>query len=287
MVVARVHGHGDAAPRVAASPLYPHSMATRVSVVSVTRNDRIGIERTLASVRSQDAATIEHIVVDGASTDGTVEWLAAQEWPSGSSYSSQPDRGIYDAMNLGAARATGDLIVFMNGGDVFPRTTTAAEVVTDWEQRGWQWAYGVTALVRPDGEVSRIHQMAPFSRVRLGLGLAAVPHQALWMTTALFRDLGGFRVEAGLSADMDLCWRACQLCEPHLLPDILSLAEEGGLSAQQRPGYYARAMRSNVKVSGQSVLGTRWLDPIASAGVVALTSAVQIVPTWWARRSHP
>lgn len=262
-------------------------MTARVSVVSVTRNDRAGIERTIASVREQADVDIEHIVVDGASTDGTPEWLATLDWSDGSGFSSQPDKGIYDAMNLGAARATGDLLVFMNGGDTFPRATTALEVVADWRAYGWQWAYGVTALIGADGRVSRIHQMAPFSRVRLGLGLAAVPHQALWMTPDLFRRLSGFRLEAGLSADMDLCWRACQVTEPHLIPDILSCAEEGGVSAQQAPGYYARQMRRNVKHSGASVLGHRWLDPLASAGVVGLTAAVQMVPTWWARRSHP
>lgn len=265
-------------------------MPAEVSVVSVTRNDRPGIERTIASVRAQRDVTIEHIVVDGASTDGTVDYLAGLDWPDGSSYSSQPDRGIYDAMNIGAARATGELIVFMNGGDAFPRDITASEVVADWRAHQWEWAYGVTALIDGNGDVSRIHQMAPFSKVRLGLGLAAVPHQALWMRTAFFHRVGGYRVESGLSADMDLCWRACQLAQPRLLPEILSHAEEGGLSAQQGPGYYARAMRRNVKHSGESVTGVRWLDPVASAGVVALTSAVQIVPTWWAKRQahqHP
>ena len=260
------------------------SVTAGVTIVSVTRNDLAGLQRTLASVRRQRDARIQHVVVDGGSTDGTVEWLTAQTWPEGSSFSSGPDAGIYDAMNTGAARATEDLIVFMNGGDVFPRDTTVHEVVADFERHHWQWAYGVTALVNADGSVGRIHQFAPFSRVRLGLGLSAVPHQATWMRTDFFRRLGGYRIQTGLSADMDLCWRACLEAEPHLIPDILSQAEEGGVSAQQGPGYYARAMRKNVKDSGASVLGTKALDPLAAAGVVALTSVVQIVPTWWARR---
>jgi glycosyltransferase involved in cell wall biosynthesis len=266
---------------------YPCCMAASVTVVSVTRNDLAGIQQTLESVRDQEGTAIEHIVVDGASTDGTVEWLTSLEWPDGSLFTSGPDRGIYDAMNKGAERATGDLLVFMNGGDRFPRPYTAGEVVEDFDARRWDWAYGVTALLKADGTVSRIHQMAPFSKVRLGLGLAAVPHQATWMRTDFFRALAGYRVESGLSADMDLCWRAALVSAPRLFPEILSFAEEGGVSAQQGPGYYARAMRKNVKHSGESVLGVRWLDPVASAGVVALTSAVQTVPTMWARRQRP
>jgi glycosyltransferase involved in cell wall biosynthesis len=261
-------------------------MTPTVTVVSVTRNDLAGIQATVASVREQESAAIQHIVIDGASTDGTVEWLEHLLWADGSTFRSAPDDGIYDAMNKGAALASGDLIVFLNGGDRFPRHYTAAEVVADWVERQWDWAYGVTALVTADGAVSRIHQMAPFSKVRLGLGLAAVPHQAAWMRTSLFSDLGGFRVSSGLSADMDLCWRAALVSQPRLLPEILSLAEEGGVSAHQGPGYYARAMRKNVKHSGASVLGVRWLDPIASAGVVALTAGVQAVPTLWAKRQR-
>lgn len=259
-------------------------MTAGVTIVSVTRNDLPGIRRTLSSIRSQKGVRIQHVVIDGASTDGTVEWLAAQDWSEGSTFVSEPDRGIYDAMNKGAALATEDLVVFMNGGDTFPRETTAGEVTADYERLHWQWAYGVTALIHTDGTVGRIHQFAPFSKVRLGLGLSAVPHQATWMETAFFRHLGGFRIESGISADMDICWRACLESEPHLIPEILSQAEEGGVSAQQGPGYYARAMRRNVKDSGASVLGPRALDPVAAAAVIGLTSVVQLVPTWWAKR---
>jgi GT2 family glycosyltransferase len=263
-------------------------VSVTVSIVTITRNDLTGVQATVASVRGQREVGIQHIVVDGASTDGTPQWLEDQSWSDGSLFISEPDLGIYDAMNKGAAFATGDLLVFMNGGDRFPKASTAADVVASWDELRWRWAYGITVLGSTDDagvQVSRIHQMAPFSRVRLGLGLAAIPHQAMWMTTELFRELGGFRLESGLSADMDLCWRAAQLAEPHLIPEILSVAQEGGVSANQAPGHYARAMRKNVKASGASVLGNKALDPIASAGVVALTSVVQIVPTLWAKRS--
>jgi glycosyltransferase involved in cell wall biosynthesis len=258
-----------------------------ITVVSVTRNDRPGIARTIASVRQQSDVHVQHIVVDGASTDGTAEWLAQQAWPAQDTFISEPDSGIYDGMNKGAALAEGELIVFLNGGDRFPSADIASMVAADYAQQHWRWAYGITVLESPDGTVSRIHQMAPFSKVRLGLGLSAVPHQAMWMQTALFRELGGFRLASGLSADMDLCWRAAHIAEPRLLPSILASAAEGGVSAVQSPGFYAREMRRNVKDSGYRVVGNQALDAIASAVVVGLTSVVQIVPTWWARRRAP
>ena len=260
-------------------------MATpQVSVISVTRNDLAGIQRTRASVLAQQGASIQHIVVDGASTDGTVAWLQQQRWTKPSAFISQADDGIYDAMNRGAALATGSLIIFLNGGDTFPRSWTVREVVEHWQSYGWQWAYGITVLTKGDGRVSRIHQFAPFSRVRLGFGLSAVPHQATWMQTDFFKQIGGYRVAASLSADMDLCWAACQVAPPVLIGEVLSIAEEGGVSAQQGPGYYAKAMRANVKHHGASVTGNRTLDAIAAWGMVLWTSIVQIIPTWWAKR---
>ena len=255
--------------------------ASGVSVVSVTRNDLAGIIRTRESVLAQDGANIQHVVIDGASTDGTPEWLAAQDWQGASTFVSAADRGIYDAMNAGARLAAGELIVFLNGGDRFPRPSTVAEVLADYRAQGWQWAYGVAVLEGADGNVSRIHQMAPFSLVRLGLGLAAVPHQATWMRTEFFHRVGDFDLAAGLSADMDHCWRAGQLAEPRVLPDVLAIAEEGGVSARQAPGFYARAMRRNVKRHHGTVLGNRVVDAAASTGVTALTAAVQVVPRWW------
>ena len=258
----------------------------RVSVVSVTRNDLDGIQRTRESVVGQTvfgSGAIQHIVVDGASSDGTAAWLESEDFSGDSGFTSTPDRGIYDAMNAGAARATGDLLVFLNGGDRFARPSTVADVIDDFASHEWNWAYGVAVLETDDGTVSRIHQMAPFSRVRLGLGLAAVPHQATWMRTDFFRRVGDFDLAAGLSADMDYSWRASGLAEPRVLPDVLAIAHEGGASAHQPPGFYARSMRKNIKRHHDSVLGNPLADSLASAGVTALTATVQVVPQAWSR----
>ena len=253
-------------------------------MVSVTRNDLAGIERTRASVVEQSDVSIQHVVIDGASTDGTVDWLQTQDWRGESTFRSETDRGIYDAMNKGAALATGELLVFLNGGDRFARATTASDVLRDYREHGWQWAYGITVLQATDGSVSRIHQMAPFSRIRLGLGLAAVPHQATWMRTDFFHRVGDFELAAGLSADMEHCWRAAALAEPRVIPEILAIAEEGGVSAQQGPGFYARSMRRNIKRRHETVLGNPIADAVASSGATALTAVVQVIPQAWSKR---
>lgn len=88
------------------------------SIISVVFNDLDGLRRTEASVRAQTASDLEWIVVDGASSDGTSPYLQSLDLPF-LTWSSESDRGIYDAMNKGTARATGKYIVYLNAGDAF------------------------------------------------------------------------------------------------------------------------------------------------------------------------
>lgn len=85
------------------------------SIITVTRDDLRGLCATAASVNAQSFKDIEWIVVDGASTDGTGEWLIQ----SGAKFISEPDRGIYDAMNKGISMASGTYLIFLNAGDAF------------------------------------------------------------------------------------------------------------------------------------------------------------------------
>ena len=91
----------------------------KVSIVTITWNAARTLQRTLDSVRQQTYANIEHWIIDGASTDDTL--LIAQHYQQDSRHDvkiqSEPDKGLYDAMNKGLQKATGDYIVFLNAGD--------------------------------------------------------------------------------------------------------------------------------------------------------------------------
>src|SRR6187549_1783498 len=90
-----------------------------ISVITITWNDLEGLTLATESVRAQKYENIEHVIVDGGSDDGTGEWLLNYSPPYESSWVSEPDRGIFDAMNKGVAKSHGDVVVFMNAGDAF------------------------------------------------------------------------------------------------------------------------------------------------------------------------
>lgn len=86
---------------------------TRFSIITVTRNNICGLRKTRRSLQAQRFEDYEWIVIDGASTDGTAAWLRETD----AAWVSEPDNGIYDAMNKGIARARGKYLIFMNAGD--------------------------------------------------------------------------------------------------------------------------------------------------------------------------
>lgn len=103
----------------------PHILIT---VITVAYNAKDALEKTMKSVGEQDYGNIEYIVIDGGSTDGTAEMLSSYKGLL-TRWVSEPDNGIYDAMNKGVKMATGDYCLFMNAGDTFASATTVGQVV--------------------------------------------------------------------------------------------------------------------------------------------------------------
>ena len=110
-----------------------------VPVITVARNARNDLRRTMESVARLSYPDVEYIVVDGASTDGTVEML---EKSKGVRWTSEADRGIYDAMNKGVTKATGEWVIFMNAGDRFASDDVIERVFSHPETDAADVIYG-------------------------------------------------------------------------------------------------------------------------------------------------
>ena len=166
----------------------------KLSVITVTYNAEATLERTLRSVQSQSQADIEHIIVDGNSQDGTVA-LIERYANERTNWVSEPDKGLYDAMNKAAAMATGDYLCFLNAGDTFHSDTTVEEMMRSIPQGSVpDIIYGQTAIVDGNGRFLHMRRLeAPkvlnWKSFKQGM---LVCHQAFIVRRGLFEpyDLG-------------------------------------------------------------------------------------------------
>jgi len=167
----------------------------KVTVVTVTFNCLKDAEKTVCNVLGQDYSELEYIAVDGASTDGTLEFLT--EHKESLILHSEPDDGIYYAMNKAIELATGEFIIFMNAGDVFA-TKTAVSDAMQYLEEDTDFLYGDRYRVETDG-VASYQKAGPVEDTLLR---EVVYHQALFTKLELLKA-GGYNTYLSLAADYE------------------------------------------------------------------------------------
>ena len=131
----------------------------KLSVITVTYNAEKTLERTLKSVQKQLYSYIEHIVVDGKSKDRTISLIQKYENPR-LKWISEPDNGLYDAMNKAATMASGDYLCFLNAGDTFFASDTVEKIFNSIsETKLPDIIYGETAIVDNEGEFLHMRRL--------------------------------------------------------------------------------------------------------------------------------
>lgn len=243
------------------------------SIITVNLNNAPGLTRTRDSVLQQTMAEdAEWIVVDGGSRDDSMSLLPTTANLASILASSEPDLGVYNAMNKGLRRVSGSLVVFLNSGDRFSDPTVLARVYESWQSSGWRWGYGCMRLLDADGVPFAARSFAPFRLDRLALGLATIPHQATFMELSLLTELGGFDETFEVAADQELLLRAALVSRPEVWIDFLADFEGGGIGSQRSASAHFRDMRRVAQKNQVVVYGSRAVDRVASA--VAETNAV-------------
>ncbi|MGI4021712.1 MAG: glycosyltransferase family 2 protein [Janthinobacterium lividum] len=170
-----------------------------LSVITVVFNNAKDIERTMLSVLNQSYPNIEYLVIDGKSTDGTLE-IVEKYRSRLTVFISEKDAGIYDAMNKGLARATGDYVIFMNSGDEFYEKDTVKTVFAS--QPDADIYYGETEMINQNLQSlgQRRHKVPEnFSWKDFKYGMS-VSHQAIFIRRKLAQD---YNLKYQLSADID------------------------------------------------------------------------------------
>ena len=222
----------------------------KISIVTITYNAARTLQRTLDSVACQTYTDIEHLIIDGASKDDTV--AIAERYKAASRHEvviqSEPDKGLYDAMNKGLLKATGDYLVFLNAGDTLYAPDTIETVVRCVQQpplllerAGGEVPaviYGDTAITDAEGNFLHLRTHRPpeqltWKSFKQGM---LVCHQAFYVLTSLARQIP-YDLQYRHSADVDWCIRIMREAERQHLPlvnthAILANFEEGGDTTQ-------------------------------------------------------
>jgi len=205
------------------------------SVITVCFNSAETLSRALVSVSQQDFPRVEHIVIDGNSTDGTLKII--EDHKAGLTHViSEPDRGIYDAMNKGLALATGDVICFLNADDYYDSKHVLSIVATSMQNNRLDALVGDVGFFRKENinRIVRHYRSDRFKPERLAWGWMPA-HPALFMRREVFKRIGHFKTDYKIAADYEYVVRAfcgdSPLRYKHL-PAVLVRMQMGGVSTQ-------------------------------------------------------
>jgi glycosyltransferase involved in cell wall biosynthesis len=203
----------------------------KVSVITATFNSAATLTDTLSSVRDQTYPLVEHLIIDGGSKDNTMEIVAG--FPHVKQICSEKDRGIYDAMNKGVKRATGDIVGILNSDDFYASENVLREVVDTFQQSGCDAVYGDLQYVCKDdvSKVVRYWRSGPYQQGAFKWGWMP-PHPSFFVRHTLYDRCGLFNLDMKTAADYELMLRMIHKEGASLqyLPNVLVKMRTGGAS---------------------------------------------------------
>ena len=234
----------------------------QISIITATYNSEKTLFDTLLSLEKQTHPDIEYIVVDGASKDNTIK-LIKSNCTKVSKIISEPDKGIYDALNKGIQAASGDVIGFLHSDDLFAYDDAIADIAKTFESSGCDAVYGDLEYVAQNDTTKRIRlwKSGSFSRLKMKLGWMP-PHPSFYMKRDCYGQFGCFSLDYRISADYDSLLRYIlkQRISIAYLPQVLVKMRVGGISNRSLSSMVNKSME-DIRVMKQN--GIFW--PIALA----------------------
>lgn len=207
-------------------------MSLQISVITAVLNSAGTVGCALRSVHEQRWSNIEHIVIDGGSTDGTLD-IVDEHKSRIATVVSEPDGGVYDALNKGIAHASGDVVGFLHADDEFASPDVLARVAAAFDDPSVAAVYGDIEYVNRDdvSRVVRYWRAGPYRRARLPHGWMP-PHPTLYLRRDVYSRFGTFDTRYRIAADYEymlriLWWGRVQAT---YLPEVLVRMRTGGMS---------------------------------------------------------
>lgn len=230
----------------------------KITVITVCRNSEATIRETLESVASQSYENIEHIVIDGGSVDKTT--AIVREWKKHPvRLITEPDSGMYDAMNKGITMATGDVIGILNSDDVYYKSGILDNVSVVLRDSSADACYADLVYVdkKNPEKIIRYWKSCPFEKGMFARGWMP-PHPTFFARRSIYEKYGGFDLSYVWAADVELLARFLEKCEIKTvyIPEIFVTMRSGGASnkslsniIRQNIYIYRACKKNNIPVS--------------------------------------
>ena len=232
----------------------------KVSVITICYNAASEIDETIRSVMVQDHQDIEHIVIDGGSTDGTQEKIKRYS-ECIAHFVSEKDNGVYDAMNKGLRLATGEVVAFVNAGDMMATRNTVSYMVRAFTEQDADAIYGDALMVDPNDitKVKRFWKGGEYDRANFKKGWMP-PHLGTYIRKSAYDQHGLFNTDLKVSADYELMFRFLykHKLRARYVPKVLVRFRLGGVSNRS----LVHIWRANVEVYEAWKLNNEPVSPL-------------------------
>ena len=233
----------------------------KISIITATWNCLSTLGHCLDSVSGQTYAEVEHIVIDGYSTDGTRELLLSRQSQL-ARFISEPDDGIYDALNKGLAQATGEVVGFLHADDFYPSSTVLAEVAKIFEDPAVDAVYGDLDYVQKNDTVRIVRRWksSAYDARKLRRGWMP-PHPTLIVRRKWYTRIGGFDTTFRISADYlsILQLFSAPSFRAVYLPQVLVKMRVGGVSNRSLANMMRKSREDMAALRSTGVGGLRTL----------------------------
>ncbi|MBF4465670.1 glycosyltransferase family 2 protein [Flavobacterium sp. LC2016-12] len=177
----------------------------KISIITVCYNSAATLEKTIFSVANQKYDNIEYIIVDGNSKDKTIEIIKKHK-DKVTKWISEPDKGLYDAMNKGIQMATGDLIGILNSDDTFYSDLVLKEIADFHAKNNVDASVGNIVQHNANGKIIRLYSAKRWMPEKLKIGFMP-PHPAIFFKKELFEKFGNYELTFKIGADYELITR--------------------------------------------------------------------------------
>lgn len=233
----------------------------RISLVTAVFNRASTIGDTLRSVQAQRHSVAEHLIQDGGSTDGTLDVIRSH-WTSETSLVSRSDNGLYDAINMGISRTTGDVIGLMHSDDFFAHSVVLEKISEIFRDQSVAGVYGDLDYVSAENpsRVVRRWRAGYYSRSKLKRGWMP-PHPTLYLRRKVFEQWGLYDTRYQISADYDAILRFLWKGNLRLayLPEVLVKMRVGGESNRSLGQIYRKSLEDYHAIRSNGVGGLETL----------------------------